>query len=132
VVADEVRKLAEQSSNSAKDVTVIIRAVVDQTGKAMDIAAANEETVSQVQSVADSSQQALDSLTLTMTDFAKQFKEIQGLTDIQLKGVDEVKLKMQDMSSIAQEFSATTEELNAASDELKKRLTHLNQLTKDI
>jgi methyl-accepting chemotaxis protein len=132
VVADEVRKLAEQSSNSAKDVTVIIRAVVQQTGKAMDIAAANEDTVSQVQNVADSSQQALDSLNQTMLEFAKQFKEIKELTEIQLKNVDDVKMKMQDMSSIAQEFSATTEELNAASDELKKRLTHLNQLTRDL
>lgn len=132
VVADEVRKLAEQSSNSAKDVTIIIKTVMQQTQKAIDISAVNEEAVTHVQSVADSSQQGLDSLNRTMREFADQFREIKILTKTQMSSVDSIKMKMQDMSSISEEFSATTQELSAASDELKKRLIHLTQLFKEI
>jgi len=132
VVADEVRKLAEQSSNSAKDVTFIIKTVMQQTQKAMDISTGNEETVAQVQSVADASQQALDSLNQTMHEFAEQFHEIKKLIKTQLDSINTIKLKTQDMSSISEEFSATTQQLTAASDELKKRLTHLSQLFKEL
>lgn len=128
VVADEVRKLAEQSSNSAKDVTLIIRTVTQQTQKAIDISAGNEETVSQVQTVADTSRKALESLNQTMREFAGQFEEINTLIQTQLGSLDTIKLRMQDINSITEEFSATTQELNAASEELKKRLTHLTKL----
>ncbi|MCD4814464.1 hypothetical protein K8S19_12340 [bacterium] len=132
VVADEVRKLAEQSSNSAKDVTIIIKTVVQQTQKAMEISTANEDTIAHVQSVADASQKALGSLDSTMHEFAGQFDEIRKLIKTQLGSVDTIKVKMQDMSSISEEFSATTEELSAASDELKKRLIHLTQFFKKL
>jgi methyl-accepting chemotaxis protein len=132
VVADEVRKLAEQSSNSAKDVTIIIKTVMKQTQKAMDISAVNEDTVAHVQNVADSSQQGLDSLNQTMHEFADQFHEIKKLIKTQLGSIDTIKVKMQDMSSISEEFSATTQQLSAASDELKKRLIHLTQLFREI
>lgn len=128
VVADEVRKLAEQSSNSAKDVTIIIRTVTHQTQKAIDISSGNEETVSQVQTVADASRRALDSLNKTMREFANQFQEISNLIQTQLSSIDTIKLRMQEMNSVTEEFSATTQELNAASEELKKRLTHLTRL----
>ncbi|MBN1594312.1 hypothetical protein JW933_00150, partial [candidate division FCPU426 bacterium] len=132
VVADEVRKLAEQSSNSAKDVTYIIKTVMQQTQKAMDISAVNEDTVAHVQSVADASQQALSSLNQTMNDFAGKFHEIRKLIQTQLGSIDTIKVRMQDMSSISEEFSATTQQLSAASDELKKRLTHLTQFFKEF
>lgn len=128
VVADEVRKLAEQSSNSAKDVTIIIRTVTQQTQKALEISAGNEETVSQVQTVADASRNALDSLNHIMRGFADQFHEISNLIQTQMGSLDTIKLRMQDINSITEEFSATTQELNAASEELKKRLTHLTKL----
>jgi methyl-accepting chemotaxis protein len=128
VVADEVRKLAEQSSNSAKDVTLIIRTVTQQTQKAVEISSGNEETVSQVQIVADASRKALDSLNQTMRGFADQFQEISNLIQTQMGSLDTIKLRMQDINSITEEFSATTEELNAASEELKKRLTHLTKM----
>jgi methyl-accepting chemotaxis protein len=131
VVADEVRKLAEQSANSAKDVTLIIRTVLQQTRKAMEISQTNESTISKVQNVADSSKQALDALNQTLKDFAENFLKIKELTNIQIQSIEIIKNKMQDMSSISQEFSATTQEISAASDELRNRLSRLKQLTEN-
>jgi methyl-accepting chemotaxis protein len=126
VVADEVRKLAEQSSNSAKDVTGIIATVMDQTQKAIEISHQNENKISNVRLVADSSQQALDFLNSILQEFSKEYSQINELTIIQTIGVDTVKTKIQDITSVIEEYSATTEELSAISDEIRKRLALLN------
>jgi methyl-accepting chemotaxis protein len=132
VVADEVRKLAEQSSTSAKDVTTIIKNVVQQTHKAIEISSENEATVSQVKSVANSSSQALGSFEQTMIGFARQFQEISELTEKQVGGLYSIKDGLQELSSIAEEFSATTEEVGAASDELKTHLDRISHLAREL
>ncbi len=131
VVADEVRKLAEQSSNSAKDVTGIIATVMDQTQKALEISHQNENKISNVRLVADSSQQALDFLNSILQEFSKEYSQINELTIIQTIGVDTVKTKIQDITSVIEEYSATTEELSAISDEIRKRLALLNDQIHD-
>lgn len=132
VVADEVRKLAEQSSNSAKDVTVILKNVMQQTQKAVELSSSNEETVSQVQHVADASQNALSALEKTMHEFSKEFQQIQEQTERQVEGINSIKLSLQDMSSMSEEFAATIEELAAAADELKDPLKGISQLAQQI
>jgi methyl-accepting chemotaxis protein len=132
VVADEVRKLAEQSSNSAKDVTGIIAKVMNQTQKAIEISHQNENKISNVRSVADSSQQALDYLNTLLNDFSKDYSQINELTIIQTVGVDTVKTKIRDITSVIEEYSATTEQLSAISDEIKKRLMMLSEQFKII
>lgn len=131
VVADEVRKLAEQSSASAKDVTVIIQNVVQQTQKALAISAENEATVSQVKTVADGSQQALIALEQIMLNFSQQFKDLNDLTVQQLGGIDSMKNGLLELSSLAEELSATTQEVSASSDELKQHIHRMNQLARD-
>jgi hypothetical protein len=131
VVADEVRKLAEQSSTSAKDVTVIIQNVVQQTQKALAISTENEATVSQVRTVADGSQQALLALEQIMHNFSQQFKDITDLTERQLGSIDGLKTGLLELSSLAEELSATTQEVSASSDELKQHLNHLNRLSRE-
>jgi hypothetical protein len=132
VVADEVRKLAEQSSTSAKDVTQIIKSVVQQTQKALEISSENEATVAQVQNVADHSLEALAALESTMQSFSQQFFEFNELTERQVGGINTIKLGLQDLSSIAEEFAATTEEVSAASTELKDHINRLSRLSKEI
>ncbi len=131
VVADEVRKLAEQSSTSAKDVTQIIKSVVQQTQKALEISTENETTVAQVQNVADHSLEALAALEVTMQSFSQQFSQISELTERQVGGINTIKMGLQDLSSIAEEFAATTQEVSAASTELKDHINRLSRLTQE-
>ncbi len=132
VVADEVRKLAEQSSSSAKDVAVIINIIMHQTQKALDISTGSEATISQVQTVSDSSQKALSSIEEIMQVFSKQFQQINEQTERQLEGINSIKMSLQDMSSTSQDFSATTQELNAASDELIDQFHHIAKLAENF
>jgi methyl-accepting chemotaxis protein len=132
VVADEVRKLAEQSSTSAKDVTQIIKSVVQQTQKALEISSENEATVSQVQNVADHSLEALAALETSMQSFSQQFLQISELTERQVGGINTIKMGLQDLSSIAEEFAATTQEVSAAGTELKDHLNRLSRFSGEI
>jgi methyl-accepting chemotaxis protein len=128
VVADEVRKLAEQSSSSAKDVTIILKTVMQQTQKAMDMSHVNENMVANVQKVADSSRLALEGLFGMFKDSSRQFDQIQEMTVIQDVGIESIRNRIQNISSLTQELSASAEEMNAASDEIRKRLVHLNDI----
>jgi len=128
VVADEVRKLAEQSSSSAKDVTMILQTVLQQAGKALEISRQNEEMVSNVQGVADSSRAALENLVQQLQTLTRQFDQIKEMTIIQELGVDDVRRKIQNISSLTEELSSSAEELNASSDEINTRLQRLTAL----
>jgi len=105
--------------------------VVQQTQKALAISAENEATVSQVKTVADSSQQALAALEQIMQNFSQQFKDISELTDRQMGGISNMKTGLLELSSISEEFSATTQEVSAASDELKQHLSRMNQISRE-
>lgn len=131
VVAEEVRKLAEQSSTSAKDVTIIIKHIMEQTNKVIELSDSNEETVSQVQNVADSSQKALLSLEQITHRFSEQFQQILEQTERQSGGINNVQINLQNISSTTEELSAATQQLNAAGDEIKTRLEHLITMASD-
>ncbi len=131
VVAEEVRKLAEQSSTAAKDVTIIIKHIMEQTNQVIELSASNEETVSQVQNVADSSQKALISLEQITHQFSEQFQQILEQTERQSGGINNVQINLQNISSSTEELSAATQQLNASSDEIKTRLEHMIKMASD-
>jgi len=97
VVADEVKKLAEQSGQSAKQISSIIKEIQQETRVAVDkTVKENEETKS-----------ALNVVNETKNVFTSILKQI-----------NEVNEQTQELSAISEEISASTEEVNAALEEV--------------
>ncbi len=132
VVAEEVRKLAEQSTKSAKDVANIIAMVTSHTEKTMKFSASNQQAVSKMQSIADSTRQVLMTLIGTLEDFGNKFEQIQGLAVTQSSNAESLKLKMQEMSSTSEEFTATIDELQSSSEQIRKKLSLLTQIAEEF
>ncbi|MGE8035821.1 methyl-accepting chemotaxis protein [Lysinibacillus sp. NPDC093692] len=97
VVADEVRKLAEQSHQSAEQISALITGIQQDTAKS-------------VQTMMKTSADVQDGLQLT-EDTSKKFASI-------IKRLHEIAPKMEDISASAQEMSAVVEEVSATAIEL--------------
>ncbi|MGE7691074.1 methyl-accepting chemotaxis protein [Lysinibacillus sp. NPDC097214] len=97
VVADEVRKLAEQSHQSAEQISTLITGIQQDTAKS-------------VQTMMNTSADVQDGLQLT-EDASKKFASI-------IKRLHEIAPKMEDISASAQEMSAVVEEVSATAIEL--------------
>lgn len=97
VVADEVRKLAEQSHQSAEQISALITGIQHETAKS-------------VQTMMKTSADVQDGLQLT-EDTSKKFASI-------IKRLHEIAPKMEDISASAQEMSAVVEEVSATAIEL--------------
>ena len=118
VVAEEIRKLAEQSDNSAKNISEIVNELVD--------------TSSQSVEVIDSATQIVDNQNQKMHNsdelFAKLITEIDEVNDDilqiekQMEEIDSLKNslseKMEGLAAIAEENAASTEETSATSTNL--------------
>ncbi|MFJ6209677.1 methyl-accepting chemotaxis protein [Lysinibacillus sp. NPDC092081] len=97
VVADEVRKLAEQSHQSAEQISALITGI-------------QQETAKSVQTMIKASTDVQDGLQLT-EDASKKFANI-------IKSLHDIAPKMEDISASAQEMSAVVEEVSATAIEL--------------
>ncbi|MCY9546294.1 methyl-accepting chemotaxis protein [Lysinibacillus xylanilyticus] len=97
VVADEVRKLAEQSHQSAEQISTLITGIQQDTAKS-------------VQTMIKASSDVQDGLQLT-EDTSKKFASI-------IKSLHDIAPKMEDISASAQEMSAVVEEVSATAIEL--------------
>ncbi|GAB0170200.1 methyl-accepting chemotaxis protein [Lysinibacillus sp. CTST325] len=97
VVADEVRKLAEQSHQSAEQISTLITGIQQDTAKS-------------VQTMIKASTDVQDGLQLT-EDTSTKFANI-------IKSLHDMAPKMEDISASAQEMSAVVEEVSATAIEL--------------
>lgn len=118
VVAEEIRKLAEQSDNSAKNISEIVNELVDTSSKSVEV-------INSATQIVDNQNQKMhnsDEL------FAKLITEIDEVNDDilqiekQMEEIDSLKNslseKMEGLAAIAEENAASTEETSATSTNL--------------
>ncbi|NRY02645.1 methyl-accepting chemotaxis protein [Clostridium beijerinckii] len=104
VVADEVRKLAEQSSNSVKNITQIIKNSLN--------------TVSKGELIANETGIALNSIVENVEFTSELVKEIAAASEEQTSAISKMTLKVDIISDIVQTNLATAEETSASIEEL--------------
>ncbi len=118
VVAEEVRKLAEQSAQSTKEITVLIKEITEQSELAVHAINTSNEKVSQGNEI--------------VTEVGKSFAEI-------INAVRELSEQVQDVAASAQQVSAgiqnvagTTEEQTAAMEEVSAATESLSKLADQL
>jgi methyl-accepting chemotaxis protein len=132
VVAEEVRKLAEQSSQSAKEITIMIRDILQE--------------ISKTKSNMDRSQKSNEEASLTIAEADKVFKtieeaiahmftEINNLT-ANMNNVSDAKNEVinsiQNISAISEESAATAEEISASVVQQSGSMENISSTTEDL
>jgi methyl-accepting chemotaxis protein len=119
VVADEIRKLAEQSSNEAGRIRIIVDKIHEKTQAIVDVALMAEEIVSTQESTLKETHTKFDSIDLHVSKLGNNLNVI---TD----GIDKISMAKNDTLAAIESISSTLEETAAASAELS--ITAENQL----
>jgi len=118
VVAEEVRKLPEQSEKSAEEITALVEATQEHSGKAvLDM----EKGVNEVNRNSEAIVGANDILQKIMdkfVDIVKQIEEVAGISQ-------EIGSGSNDLSSVVEEQTATMSTMSAAAADLQEKAHEL-------
>lgn len=129
VVADEVRKLAEQSNQSAQQITELINTVQKQTNEAINKMGENLKIVDEQVDIVNDNGKALKEIVEQANDTEKGTQKMEIIFSSLTENVNTVLEDVQKISLIIQNSSASTEEISASSQEV---LAMFNDLTDSI
>ena len=119
VVAAQIQKLAEQSNESAKEISEIIRVLMEDSQKAVSIMDDVKEIFKKQSEHVDNTKQAFDEIQKNVEQSIAGMSAIDDKTkqlDKERSGVIDI---VQNLSAIAQENAASTEETSASVTEVK-------------
>lgn len=119
VVAAQIQKLAEQSNESAKEISEIIRILMEDSQKAVSIMEDVKEIFRKQSEHVDNTKQAFDEIQKNVEQSIAGMTAIDEKTkqlDHERSGVIDI---VQNLSAIAQENAASTEETSASVTEVK-------------
>ena len=119
VVAAQIQKLAEQSNESAKEISEIIRVLMEDSQKAVSIMEDVKEIFKKQSEHVDNTKQAFDEIQKNVEQSIAGMSAIDEKTkqlDHERSGVIDI---VQNLSAIAQENAASTEETSASVTEVK-------------
>ncbi|MBS4174243.1 methyl-accepting chemotaxis protein [Bacillus sp. FJAT-49736] len=142
VVAEEVRTLAEQSSESAKQITQLITNIQDYTSEAVQQMEAGTREVNQGTQLVDTAGRLFEEIKSSVDQVASQIQEISGASeqmsasstqvvhsiDTISKESQNVSIETQNISSASEEQLASMEEISASASSLAKMAEELQQL----
>lgn len=126
VVAGEVRKLAEQSSRSAEEVRVRVRATQDQITRVVDAMQQGREAAKGVGSVATTVHGALDAIFTDLNSTVQFATTFAAETEHQTKRMREVLRRMEEVAAIAEGAASGARQTSAAT---AQQIASLGELT---
>jgi methyl-accepting chemotaxis protein len=117
VVADEIRKLAEQSTNSTKEIDIVVEELIKNSTEAVGKMESVSEIVKhQVQSVGDTEskyKEISNAISVANNSISKMNEVTESMEDKKVRILEVV----QGLSAIAEENAASTEEVSASMEE---------------
>ena len=132
VVADEVRKLAEQSMESARKISKIIKDTQLQTKKTVD-KAADTESILRLQNEAVSSATGIFKRIMgSMENLSTQVEQIMsGITEMEENKADAIN-SIQNISAVSEETAAASEEVTASTQEQLSSIEELARFADEL
>ncbi len=139
VVAEEIRKLAENSTQSAEQITGLIKEIEDESGKAVGSLRESTGLISEGRGGLETAGRALQDIVLMMKESSESLNSIHLLAQKQMQGsrsmvqaIDEIAKVAEDNAAATQEASAATEEQTASMDEMSAAAQELSTLADEM
>jgi len=141
VVADEVRKLAEESKNSADQISKIIALIQEETERAVQTIEGGKETVEKGKVFVQHTDEVFTTISHMVQQVNEQVYEISASTEQMSASTEEISASMKQLERIARDASqyahtsaassqeqlAEMEEVNTASQSLQEMATELQK-----
>lgn len=141
VVADEVRKLAEESKNSADQISKIIALIQEETERAVQTIEGGKETVEKGKVFVQHTDEVFTTISQMVQRVNEQVYEISASTEQMSASTEEISASMKQLERIARDASqyaqasaassqeqlAEMEEVNTASQSLQEMATELQK-----
>lgn len=132
VVADEVRKLAEQSMDSAREISKLIKSTQDQTAKAVEKAADSESILLSQNEAVQETIQVFKRIMTSMDSLSVQVKQIMT----RIAGMEENKAQaisaIQNISAVSEETAASSQEVTASTQEQLSSIEELSRFADEL
>jgi len=139
VVAEEVRKLAEQSQNSANQISALLQEIQDEVEKAVEtMSVGTEEVKKGSEVVAETGVKFKNILDLSQS-VASQVHEVSAVAEQMSAGSEEVSASIAELAKIAKEtaggssqVAALSEDQLRAMDDVRVSVENLNQMAQKL
>lgn len=117
VVADEVRKLAEQSAQSAQQISMLITAIQQETNEAVQSMEMATKEASNGIVVIHTAGESFVEIKNAIEEVAVQIQEVSASVQQMSAGAEQIVQSMQLVSKIAESAASGTQEVSAATEE---------------
>ncbi|WP_409251671.1 methyl-accepting chemotaxis protein [Bacillus sp. SCS-153A] len=117
VVADEVRKLAEQSAESAQQISKLISAIQAETNKAVNSMEITTKEVGEGIGVINIAGQSFEHIQISIDGVTAQVQEITSAVQQMAAGSEQMEHSMKVITEVAVSSASGTQEVSAASEE---------------
>jgi methyl-accepting chemotaxis protein len=126
VVADEVRKLAEQSQESAGQISTIISSIQQDTTKSVDIMNDVSKNAKDGLAISTETSEKFDAIMISMNAMTPQIEEVSATVQQMSAAIQEVSASANEITIIAKESSTTSEEVAATTEQ---QLASMEEIT---
>ncbi|BCJ86417.1 methyl-accepting chemotaxis protein [Effusibacillus dendaii] len=126
VVADEVRKLAEQSSQSAQQITQLIKGIQDETGKAVQTMETNTEEVAVGIDYVNTAGRTFEQIQQSITQVTTQVQEVSAASQQMSAGTDQLVRTIAGFAKTTEEAAAGSQTISASAEE---QLASMEEMT---
>ncbi|MBU7591921.1 methyl-accepting chemotaxis protein [Metabacillus halosaccharovorans] len=132
VVADEVRKLAEQSQQSAGQISALISSIQNDTDQSVEVMNEVSKNAEQGLSISTETSEKFDLIMNRMNRMTPQIEEVSAVVQQISAAVQEVSASANELVVIAKESAATSEEVAATTEEQLASMEEITMAAKSL
>ncbi len=132
VVADEVRRLAERTSKATGEISGMITAIQEETGRAVDAMGSGVVKVEKGVKLANEAGEALNQIVSGVENVTDMIGQIATSADEQSATTDEITQSMDSIASVAMANVGTIAEVTRATEDLAKLASELKELVSNF
>ncbi|WP_106768846.1 methyl-accepting chemotaxis protein [Paenibacillus faecalis] len=132
VIASEVRNLAEQSSQSAKQVTQVVTEILKETAQAVDSTKVVAEQVDDGLRVVNEAGSSFEFIKLSISEVAGQMQEVSSSVEEIAAGTEQLAVTMQKTEQIALKTSSEMNNVTQAVEEHHEIMQQISSATETL
>ncbi|MBI5643437.1 MAG: HAMP domain-containing protein [Deltaproteobacteria bacterium] len=132
VVADEVRRLAERTSKATKEISDMIKAIQEETGKAVVAMRSGTEKVENGVKLANEAGEALHQIVSGVENVTEMIAHIATSAEEQSATTDEIAQNMDSIAAVSKANVSTIAEVSHATNDLARLASELKELVSNF